>query len=100
MTLLNVTAKRLLSVRSAKRRMLREAAGLSRRCARPLLAALLAAIMTVGPTPLAVGQEPAQNPPAQPSASAAPVTAAIPPVSLGLATHHFDRAPRAFPILI
>jgi outer membrane protein len=100
MTLLNVTAQRLLSVRIAKRPMLREAAGLSRHCARPLLAALLAAIMAVGPAPLAFGQEPAQNPPAQPSASAAPVTATIPPVSLGLAKHHFDRAPRAFPILI
>jgi outer membrane protein len=100
MTLLNVTAKRLLTVRTAKRSMLREAAGLSRHCARPFLAALLAAIIAVGPAPLAVGQEPAQNPPAQPPASAAPVTAAIPPVSLGLAKHHFDRAPRAFPNII
>jgi outer membrane protein TolC len=46
------------------------------------------------------GQEPAQNPPAQPSASVAPVTPAITPVSLGLAKHHFDRAPRPVPNLV
>jgi outer membrane protein len=68
--------------------------------ARPLLAALLAILIAAGPLPQAWAQEPAQNPPAQPPASAAPVAAAITPVSLGLAKHHFDRAPRAFPNLI
>jgi len=67
---------------------------------RPLLAALLAILIAAGPLPQAWAQEPAQNPPPQPPVSAAPATAAITPVSLGLAKHHFDRAPRAFPNLI
>ena len=98
MTLLNATAKWLLSVRTAERTMLREAAGLSSQCARPLLAALLAAMIAVGPAPLAFGQEPAQNPPAQPSVTpaAAPATA----ISLELSKHNYSRGPRAFPTLI
>jgi outer membrane protein TolC len=61
---------------------------------------LLAILIAAGPLPQAWAQEPAQNPPAQPPVSAALATAAITPVSLGLAKHHFDRAPRAFPNLI
>jgi len=100
MTSLKVTAKRLLCGRTAKRPVFRQAAKRSLQYARTLLAAFLAILTAAGPLPQAWAQEPAQNPPAQPPASAAPATAAIIPVSLGLAKHHFDRAPRAFPNLI
>jgi len=100
MTSLKLTAKRLLYRGTARRPVFREAAKRSLQYARPLLAALLAILIAAGPLPQAWAQEPAQNPPAQPPVSAAPATAAITPVSLGLAKHHFDRAPRAFPNLI
>jgi outer membrane protein len=100
MTSLKVTAKRLLCRGTAKRTVFREAAKKSLQYARPLLASLLAILIAAGPLPQARAQEPAQNPPAQPPASAAPDAAPITPVSLGLAKHRFDRAPRAFPNLI
>jgi outer membrane protein len=100
MTSLKLTAKRLLYRRTAKWPVFREATKRPLQYARPLLAALLAILIAAGPLPQAWAQEPAQNPPAQPPAPAAPATAAIIPVSLGLAKHHFDRAPRAFPNLI
>ncbi len=100
MTSLKLTARRLLYRGTAKRLVFREAAKRSLQYARPLLAALLAVLMAAGPLQQAWAQEPAQNPPAQPPASAAPATVAITPVSLGLAKHHFDRAPRAFPNLL
>src|SRR6266481_4034229 len=100
MTSLKLTAKRLLYRGTARRPVFGEAAKRSLQYMRPLLAALLAILIASGPLPQAWAQEPAQNPPAQPPVSAAPATAAITPVSLGLAKHHFDRAPRAFPNLI
>src|SRR5260370_40500573 len=100
MTSLKLTAKRFLSRGTARRPVFREAAKRSLQYARPLLAVLLAILIAAGPLPQAWAQEPAQNPPAQPPVSAAPATAAITPVSLGLAKHHFDRAPRAVPNLI
>ncbi len=100
MTSLKLTAKRLLYRGTARRPVFGEAAKRSLQYMRPLLAALLAILIASGPLPQAWAQEPAQNPPPQPPVSAAPATAAITPVSLGLAKHHFDRAPRAFPNLI
>jgi outer membrane protein len=98
MTLFNATAKWLLSARTPNRPMFRETARLSRQCARPLLAALLAIMIAAGPLPQAWAQEPAQNPPPQPAVTpkAAPAT----PISLGLAKHSYSRGPRAFPTLI
>jgi outer membrane protein len=97
MTLLKVTVKRLGVRRTTRRSLFREARRWSQ-YARPLLAAMLAVMIAAGPVPQAFGQEPAQNPPAQPAVT--PSKAPVTPVSLGLAKHNFSRAPRAFPILI
>jgi outer membrane protein len=71
--------------------------------ARPLLAALLAALLVVGPVSPAFAQNDAQNPPSAsaPSPSSAPQGSTIAPVSsLGLAKHSFSKGPRAFPNII
>jgi len=64
--------------------------------ARPLLAALLAVLLAVGPTSPAFAQNPPSNP--APAASSAPQGSTIAPVaSLGLGKHSFSKGPRAFP---
>jgi outer membrane protein len=61
--------------------------------ARPLLAAILAVMLVVGPGSPAFGQDTPQNAQAAP---AKPETTAV-PVSLGSAKYNFSHAPRAFP---
>jgi outer membrane protein TolC len=63
--------------------------------ARPLLAAMLAGILAVGPASPAFAQDAPQNPQAPPASN----TAAA-PFSLGTAKHNYSRAPKAFPTLI
>jgi hypothetical protein len=64
--------------------------------ARPLLAAILAVTLVVGPISPAFGQDAPQN------AQAAPAKAGttIVPVSLGSAKYNYTRAPRPFPNII
>ncbi len=64
--------------------------------ARPLLAAILAAMLVGGPISPAFGQDAPQNPQAAPAKTAAPIV----PVSLGSAKHNYSRSPRAFPNLL
>jgi outer membrane protein TolC len=61
--------------------------------ARPLLAAILAVTLVVGPISPAFGQDTPQNSQAAP---AKPATAAV-PISLGSAKYNYSHAPRAFP---
>ena len=70
--------------------------------ARPLLAALLACLLAVGPISPAFAQDPPQNPPPTPAPAAPPaqqqqVSTIAPVSSLGLAKHNFSKGPRAFP---
>ena len=70
--------------------------------ARPLLAALLACLLAVGPISPAFAQDPPQNPPPTPAPVAPPaqqqqVSTIAPVSSLGLAKHNFSKGPRAFP---
>ncbi len=67
---------------------------------RPLLAALLAVLLVVGPVSPAYAQNDTQNPPANPApaASSTPQGSTIAPVaSLGLAKHSYSKGPRVFP---
>src|SRR6266849_5772799 len=64
--------------------------------ARPLLAAILAAMLVGGPISPTFGQDAPQNPQAAPAKTAAPIV----PVSLGSAKHNYSRSPRAFPNLL
>jgi outer membrane protein TolC len=61
--------------------------------ARPLLAAILAVTLVVGPISPAFGQDTPQNSQAAP---AKPATTAV-PISLGSAKYNYSHAPRAFP---
>ena len=61
--------------------------------ARPLLAAILAVMLVVGPASPVFGQDSPQNAQAAP---AKPEPTAV-PVSLGSAKYNFSHAPRAFP---
>jgi outer membrane protein TolC len=73
------------------------------RLARPLLAALLAALLGVGPISPAFAQGGAQNPSPAPAPATppAPQGSTIPPVaSLGLATHNYSKGPRVFPNIL
>src|SRR6266849_2695907 len=64
--------------------------------ARPLLAAILAAMLVGGPISPTFGQDAPQNPQAAPAKTAAPIV----PVSLGSAKHNYSRSPSAFPTLL
>jgi len=67
---------------------------------RSLLAAFLAGALAAGSTSPAFAQNPPQNPPANPAPAPAPASsgANIAPVaSLGVASQHYSRGPRAFP---
>jgi len=66
--------------------------------ARPLLAAILAVTLAGGTTPTAAAQGTPQNPPAAPAPQAKPSPGTT-PVSLGVAKHHYTRAPRQLPNL-
>jgi outer membrane protein len=66
--------------------------------ARPLLAVILAMTLVGGPISPAYAQDTPQNPPPAPSPQAQ-TSAAVTPISLGAAKHHFTRAPRPFPNL-
>ncbi|HET7151863.1 MAG TPA: TolC family protein [Candidatus Acidoferrum sp.] len=70
-----------------------------RRSARGLLAAFLAGALAVGSVSPAFAQSQTQNPPPNPAPTApAPQASTIAPVtSLGVASHTYSRAPRAFP---
>jgi outer membrane protein len=71
--------------------------------ARPLLAALLASLLVLGPVSPAFAQSAAQNPPANPapSSSSAQSGSTIAPVSsLGVGKHDFSKGARAFPNIL
>ncbi len=76
---------------------------LASRCARSLIAALLAFLLAIGPVSPAFAQNPAQNPPPNPAPAPSPAVPAttIPAVSsLDLAKYNFTHGPRAFPSLL
>jgi outer membrane protein len=71
--------------------------------AKPLLAALMAGLLAVGPISPAFAQDSPQNPPPATgqAATPAPQVSTIPPVaSLGLATRNYSKGPRAFPNIL
>jgi len=71
--------------------------------ARPLVAALVAILLVVGPNSAAFAQDSAQNPPSNPApaSSSAQQGSTIAPVgSLGLATHNYTKGPRSFPNIL
>jgi len=90
-SILHAAIKRSISFRNAK--------WAAAHLARPLLAALLASLLALGPISPAFAQSAAQNPPANPAPSspAQPGSTIAPVSSLGVGKHNYSNGARAFP---
>jgi outer membrane protein len=93
----SVTAKRSRFGVTAKRSRFGATAKRSTHFARPLLAAVLAGILSGGTISPAFGQNAAQDKTASPAAQGSSIA---PVGSLGLSRHSFSRGPSAFPDLL